>query len=160
MKLTVLTTTALICGSAIAATALTPVQPLAAHESMNNQPGAGTQHSHKAIEIPAGQPVPTVVLKVDPDTMKGWNLEMKVTNFVFAPQRVNTKGLTTEGHAHLYVNGKKITRLYGPWYYLENLEPGQHQITVALNTNSHEDLTYQGKPVQATIMITVPAKQR
>ncbi len=157
MKTTVLITAVMVCFGAIAALPLAPSQPLYAHEGMDHQPGAGDMPSHKAIQIPAGQPVPTVALKIHPDAMTGWNLEMEVTNFTFAPQRVNTKGLTTEGHAHLYVDGKKVTRLYGPWYYLESLKPGQHQLTVTLNTNGHEELTYKGKPIQATTTITVPA---
>lgn len=36
--------------------------------------------------------------------------------------------------AHLSVDGTKITRLYGNWYYLESLPAGRHEITVSLNT--------------------------
>jgi hypothetical protein len=123
---------------------------------MHHQHGAGETHSHKTLAILPGQPIPTVNLEVKPDVMSGWNLQVKVTNFAFAPERVNTKGIATEGHAHLYVDGKKVTRLYGPWYYLGSLSPGQHTITVTLNGNGHEDLIYNGKPIQATQVIQVP----
>lgn len=123
---------------------------------INHQHGSGETHTHKTLVIPPGQPVPTVNLEVKPDTMSGWNLQVKVTNFAFAPERVNTKGVATEGHAHLYIDGKKVTRLYSPWYYLGNLSPGQHTITVTLNGNGHEDLIYNGKPIQATQVIQVP----
>jgi hypothetical protein len=85
-------------------------------------------------------------------------LQVKTTNFAFAPERINTKGIASEGHAHLYIDGKKVTRLYGPWYYLGNLSPGQRTVTVTLNANGHEDLIYGGKPIQATQMIQVPGK--
>lgn len=123
---------------------------------MSHQPSAGETHAHKTMIIPPGQPVPTVSLDVKPDAMSGWNLQVKVTNFAFAPERVNTKGVTTEGHAHLYIDGKKVTRLYGPWYYLSNLSPGQHTITVTLNGNGHEELIYNSKPIQATQLIQAP----
>lgn len=114
-------------------------------------------HTHKKVEVPAGQPMPTVNLVVRPDAMSGWNLEVKVTNFAFAPERVNTKSTSVnEGHAHLYVNGKKISRLYGNWYHLATLPPGINQITVTLNTNDHGDLTHRGKPIQATATVQVP----
>lgn len=114
-------------------------------------------HSHKTVEIPVGQPIPTVNLVVRPDAMKGWNLEVKVTNFAFAPERVNTKSTSiNEGHAHLYVDGRKISRLYGPWYHLESLPPGTHKVTVSLNTNDHGELIHQGKPIQATATIQAP----
>lgn len=113
-------------------------------------------HAHKPVEVPVGQPVPTVNLVVRPDAMKGWNLEVKVSNFTFAPERVNTKSTSVnEGHAHLYVNGKKISRLYGTWYHLESLPPGTHNVTVSLNTNDHGELTHQGKPIQAAATIQV-----
>lgn len=118
---------------------------------------SGDEHPHRAIEVPASQPVPTIKLVVHRDAVRGVNLEVKVTHFSFAPERVNQKSLTTEGHAHLYVDGQKVTRLYGPWYYLDTLTPGQHRITVTLNTNGHQDLTHQGKAIQATEIIEVPA---
>ncbi|HEY9597498.1 MAG TPA: hypothetical protein V6D33_07495, partial [Cyanophyceae cyanobacterium] len=61
-----------------------------------------------------------------------------------------------EGHAHLYVNGKKLTRLYGSWYYLSNLTPGSHKITVTLNTNRHENLIHNGQVIGDTETIDVP----
>ncbi|MBP5975201.1 hypothetical protein HW132_21295 [Brasilonema sp. CT11] len=117
----------------------------------------GTNH-HKTMEISPGQPVPSVDLVVHQDTKKGWNLEVKVTNFRFAPENVNTTAKPGEGHAHLSVNGQKLTRLYGNWYYLENLPPGKNRITVSLNTNTHEALIFNGKLIQDTEIIDIPTK--
>lgn len=115
------------------------------------------EHEHGAIEIPISQPVPTVNLIAHPDSRQGWNLEMQVTNFQLAPEHVNQPSTTTsEGHAHLYVDGVKITRLYSNWYYLESLPPGKHEVTVGLNANGHEALMHNGRPIQATVMIEVP----
>lgn len=126
----------------------------------HNSPKAG-MHSHSRVEIPVGQPVPTVTLNLQPDAKQGWNLNVVVTNFQFAPERVNQTSTLTEGHAHLYVNGKKVARLYGSWYYLESLAPGKNTITVTLNTNQHEDLVYQGKVIQASKEVTVsPARSK
>lgn len=117
------------------------------------------EHHHKTLAIPAGQPVPMVKLVAHLDAMQGWNLEVQVTNFRFAPEQINRKSLTTEGHAHLYIDGKKVTRLYGSWYYLANLEPGQHQITVTLNANGHEELTFNGQSIAASTIVHVPVKR-
>lgn len=114
-------------------------------------------HQHGKLEIPAGQPVPSVRLVVHPDAVKGVNLEMVVTNFTFAPDRVNQKSLTTEGHVHLFVNGRKVTRLYGPWYYLGELPPGRHTVTVVLSANGHEDISHNGQPISATQVVNIPA---
>jgi hypothetical protein len=112
-------------------------------------------HEHGMLEIPAGQPVPTVELVIHPDARRGWNLEIQVTNFAFAPERVNQTSSFQEGHGHLYIDGVKITRLYGNWYYLESLAPGTHEITVSLNANGHEALMHNGQPIQATQQVVV-----
>ncbi len=120
------------------------------------QEGSEIFHHHKTMEIPAGQPIPSVDLFVHKDSMKGYNLQAKVSNFKFAPEHINEAAKPGEGHAHLYVNGKKITRLYG-WYYLENLQPGKNEITVSLNANSHETLAHNGKMIQDTKIVELPA---
>ncbi len=111
---------------------------------------------HSTLEIPAHQPVPTVTLTAHPDPVSGWNLEVETEHWVFAPERVNQSSLTTEGHAHLYVNGEKITRLYGHWFYLPSLPSGEHTLTVGLNANGHEDLVHGGQPIEATVTIAAP----
>ncbi|OKH27323.1 hypothetical protein NIES1031_08415 [Chroogloeocystis siderophila 5.2 s.c.1] len=120
-----------------------------------------SSHNHadnhdKIMEIPSGQAVPTVDLVVHKDAMKGYNLEVKVTNFQFAPERVNTDATPGEGHGHIYINNKKLTRLYGSWYYLENLQPGRNEITVSLNANNHMALAHNGKRIFDTEVVNVP----
>lgn len=124
--------------------------------SHGSHEGEGHHHHHGSLEIPPGQPVPSVDLLVRPDSIRGWNLELRVSNFRFAPEKVNQESNHREGHAHLYIDGKKITRLYGPWYYLPYLEPGQHEITVTLNANGHEEFVSQGEAIADTVTIEVP----
>lgn len=107
------------------------------------------------LEIPPGQPVPTVKLIVSKDRKKGWNLNIQTTNFTFAPENVNQPGNYREGHAHLYINGQKITRIYSDWYYLPALESGRDEITVSLNTNDHKTLTVRGKAISDTAIVEV-----
>ncbi len=123
---------------------------------------AGEMHQHGSMEVPAGYPLPKVSLVIHPDARKGWNLEMQLTNFNLAPEQVNQpdahSGDVLEGHAHLYIDDVKVTRLYGNWYYLESLPPGQHQISVSLNSNSHATLMHDGQPIQAIATLDVPAQ--
>jgi hypothetical protein len=116
----------------------------------------GHGHEHGTIELSGEQATPTLRLIAHPDARHGWNLEVQVTDFRFAPERVNQASTPNEGHAHLYINGEKITRLYSNWYYLESLPPGRHEVTVSLNANGHEALTINGQPIQATVEIEVP----
>jgi hypothetical protein len=107
-------------------------------------------HSHETLEIPAGTPIPSVGVEIAPDAVSGWNIQVAVKNFKFAPEQLNQTNVANEGHAHLYVDGKKVTRLYGTWYYLGELPPGPHSVTVRLNTNRHADLVHHGQRIEAT----------
>ena len=75
----------------------------------------------------------------------------------WTPDNVDGDHVPGEGHAHIYVDGVKIDRVYGPeattW---RTLEPGERQIRVTLNANSHEELTYNGKSVEAVAVVAVP----
>ncbi|NES04727.1 MAG: hypothetical protein F6K22_18965 [Okeania sp. SIO2F4] len=155
-KILKLTSTILIltAGLGVASTVNSSTNYLVADKSHSHM-----NHSHKKIEIPTGKPVPEVDLFVYQDTMKGWNLELKLTNFKFAPETVNQSSNPNEGHAHLYINDKKITRIYGNWYYLGSLEPGSNKITVTLNTNKHEDLVSNSKMIMDTEIIEVTAQK-
>ncbi len=158
-KILLLVSTTVICitatGSNLGIARTQNIQADARHQG--GSPSSSTDSHHKMMEIPAGQPIPSVKLIVHKDAMKGYNLETKVSNFKFAPEDVNTAAKRGEGHAHLYINGEKITRLYGSWYYLENLQPGKNKITVSLNANSHETLAHNGTMIQDTKIVEVPA---
>jgi len=112
-------------------------------------------HDHPKIEISDGQPVPQVELITYQDTVKGWNLEIKLSNFVLTPENVNQTNELNEGHAHLFINGKKVTRIYSNWYYLQSLPQGKNSIRVVLNANNHGELTYQGEAIADTKIIEV-----
>lgn len=115
-------------------------------------PHAG--HKHDTFKHPEGTPAPTVELQVMADPMGGYNLQVETTNWTWAPERVNTDAVANEGHGHLYVDGQKVARLYGPWYNLSGLTPGQHDIRVTLNANNHA--TYaaaDGHAVEATASV-------
>jgi hypothetical protein len=130
-----------------------PASDAHAHPALESMPHG---HSHGSLDIPANAPVPTVDLVIHPDAQQGWNLEVQVTNFAFAPERVNQSSVTTEGHAHLFINGEKITRLYGGWYYLAPLPPGEYEVSVVLNANTHEDLVHNGQVIRDVEILTVP----
>jgi len=155
-KILKLTSTILILTAGLGVT--TPVNS-SANYLVADRSDSGISHGHKKVEIPAGKPVPQVDLFVYQDSMKGWNLELKLTNFKFVPETVNQSSNPYEGHAHLYINGEKITRIYSNWYYLGNLKPGKNEITVSLNTNKHEDLVSNSKMIMDTEIIEVVAQK-
>ena len=111
-------------------------------------------HSHsETYEVPPNKPVPMVDLSISQDTKSGWNISVDFQNFTLTPENVNGAHVDNEGHAHLWVDGEKITRLYGPNYYLGDLSEGQHEISVTLNTNNHADYTLNGEVISDTVFV-------
>ena len=117
--------------------------------------GDHSGHHHGSIEIPDGQPVPSIALVVHPDSVRGWNLEIQTTHFRFAPEQVNQANQPNTGHGHLYINGERNGRVYGPWLHLPQLPPGRNEITVSLNANGHEAFTHNGQAIESTVVIEV-----
>lgn len=144
----VILSTLLFCGTVVSHLIGFNDRPLQAHEQEDH---------HKMVNIPPDQPTPQVDLIVHSDARQGWNLELNLKNFKFTPEKVNQASHSyQEGHAHLYVNGKKITRIYSNWYHLPELQPGQNQISVTLTGNGHEMLMVEGKEIKDTEVINVP----
>ena len=114
-----------------------------------------TGHHHRTKEISEGQPVPDVDLIVHQDPVNGWNLEIQLDNFAFAPESINETSQPNEGHAHLHINGEKVTRIYGNWYHLPELPTGSNELSIYLNTNNHEYLMYQGNAIEDTEIVNV-----
>lgn len=98
----------------------------------------------------------TVKTRVVADAMKGYNLFVRTTGFRWAPEHASGKHRQGEGHAHLYIDGVKLTRLYGRAYYLAELTPGRHVIRVSLNGNDHGEYVRAGHDMAAEAVVTVP----
>ncbi|MCE2463079.1 MAG: hypothetical protein J4F46_04070 [Dehalococcoidia bacterium] len=115
--------------------------------------GSMSSMSHGPVEsnVPIG-----VALTAEVEDGGGVNVHVMTEGWRWAPENVNGANADGEGHAHVYVDGEKIGRVYGPRYYLGRLEPGERHIRVALNANAHNDLLAGGEPVEAMTMATVP----
>lgn len=111
---------------------------------------------HSPVNVPAGPNAPTLAMVLHKDTMSGINLEIQTTNFTFSPETVNQANIAGAGHAHVYVNGKKLSRVYGNWFHITGLPAGENTIMVELNANSHGIIQVDGKPLQVTQTVTIP----
>ena len=115
-------------------------------------------HAHELFEVEVAN-APQVQLIADEDELGGWNITLVTKNFEFTPTDVNEDDVAGTGHAHIWVDGEKMGRVYGNYYHLPSLGEGEHEITVTLNTNSHRDYAVEGEEVRATIEITEGASQ-
>jgi len=108
---------------------------------------------HGMIEVPAIG-APQVAISVEEDPMNGWNVTVTTNNFRFTPTEVNRENVDNTGHAHLYVDGVKIARLYGPYFHIPYLPVGDHEISVNLSTNDHSYFMVDGEHIRARTTVT------
>lgn len=122
----------------------------------NNEhnPSLANHIQHENVEIPEGYKIPSVNISVTQDMSGTWLLKVDTTDFTFAPNKVGSEDPSyNEGHAHIYVNGKKINRLYGPFYNLDTLKKGENEIMVTLNSNNHGVLSYGDQPIMSRVIV-------
>lgn len=100
-----------------------------------------------------GEPVtaPTPTLAVTAEVQgRDLILQLKTQHFRFRSTKVGQKNVYGEGHAHLYVDGKKVAKIVGHRYVLPDLPSGHHRIKVEL---AHHDHTPYG--IAQTFDVTV-----
>lgn len=120
------------------------------HDHSTDTEHSDMKHSHPKYEIPENVNPPEIVtMNVTKDAKSGWNLSFTTNNFEMSPENVNGPHVENQGHAHLYIDGNKITRLYSTDYYIGELEEGQHEILITLNTNDHKDYAIGNSAISA-----------
>lgn len=112
-------------------------------------------HSRELIEVKDLGKAPGLAISVHKDPVIGWNLELVTENFEFVPQAAGFDPVPGEGHAHLYIDGQKVARLYGRWHHIPKLDPGKHKVVVTLNANNHSGLSVNGKEIFESAEIDV-----
>lgn len=123
------------------------------HAHAVSQEHAHGSHDYGAVlQIPV-EHAPTVKVEAFRDPGAGWNLHVSTTSFTFAPLNASTEHVLGEGHAHIYVNGEKLGRLYGNWYHLPQLPNGMSEVKVGLFSNDHKVLAVGEEVVEHSIMI-------
>lgn len=125
-------------------------------------------HSHLPIAVPSRSIKPALSLVLNKDAMSGYNLHLKIQSYNLIPPPNGVKSMDdfmsvsidkktgyVEGHAHLYINGIKIQRVYGVDIHLpaEHFKEGINTVSVTLNNHSHMYWTINDKKVVSTLYI-------
>ena len=98
----------------------------------------------------------SVALEADVDDDGGVNVRIITENWRWSPENVNGAHIAGEGHAHIYADGVKLNRVYGPRYHIAGLEAGERELRVTLNANPHNELRVNGEPLEASLRVTLP----
>lgn len=145
-----------------AAFLLTVAAPINAQQSgmdMSDMAEDGVEHDHPARPVNPDLPIPSLTHLAFPDAMDGYNVQILVQNFTFTPAAINRDVVPNEGHAHIYINGVKVARVYGNWYHLPSslFPPGVNALTVTLNANDHSTwATPDGDLIASTVPVIRP----
>ena len=103
---------------------------------------------------------PKVTLEIEKDPTGGFNVHVLTSNFVWRPEMASMKHVAGEGHAHVYLDGRKIMRIYNEWFHLNTYQfstrPGEQLLSIEFVGNDHAPYTIQGLPVGAEQLVDVP----
>jgi hypothetical protein len=124
-------------------------------------------HSHMPINVPAKAITPALSLHLNEDAMSGYNLTLALQQYTLMPPPeglpmaelmtayVDSSSSVIEGHAHLYINGVKIQRVYGKNIHLPQslFKEGLNTISVTLNNHGHMYWVANDKKIVATLYV-------
>lgn len=114
-------------------------------------------HSHAEVHNVDAVDAPGVVVEVSEDPKSGWNVVATLDGFSLTPANASADHVAGEGHLHLFVDGIRVTRLYGPWWHLSELTEGDHEISVEFATNDHRSYAVNGIAVSGSVTVSVAA---
>ena len=106
---------------------------------------------------------PKAVLEIQKDPTGGFNVHVVTTNFVWRPEMASMQHVPGEGHAHVYLDGRKIMRIYNEWFHLNTFQfatkAGEQLLSIEFVGNDHAPYTIQGLPVGAEQIVDVASDE-
>jgi hypothetical protein len=103
---------------------------------------------------------PKATLDIQKDPTGGFNVQVITSNFVWRPEMASMQHVSGEGHAHVYLDGRKIMRIYNEWFHLNTYQfstrAGEQLLNIEFVGNDHSPYTIQGLPVGAEQIVDVP----
>ena len=115
---------------------------------------AGT-HGVGIIDLTGEPLIPEVTtIEVLKETPGSYNLYVEIENWQFTPELAGQPAVANQGHAHVFIDGRKAGRMYSNWFHLGDLTPGKHRIVVTLNSNDHQDFVNKQNVIGAELEFT------
>lgn len=66
------------------------------------------------------------------------HLQLKISSFTFSLENMGKENRYGEGHVHLYVDGKKVAKIFEQQFVLKEIASGKHDVIVELAHNNHD----------------------
>jgi hypothetical protein len=126
--------------------------------------GAAPLHAHSEGTIAIHEVVkkfaPKANLKIEKDPTGGFNVHVVTSNFQWRPDLASKEHVMGEGHAHVYLDGRKILRIYNEWFHLNTYQfatrAGEQILSIEFVGNDHAPYTIQGIPIGVEEIVNVP----
>ena len=114
-----------------------------------------SMHSADAVfNVESGLNIPRVEMSVQKAENHEWMIDLTTQNFeFFEPETDPAAHKNGQGHGHLYLNGLKLQRMYSLNARIGKLPPGEHIVSITLNTNDHRAYATNGMPISASMTI-------
>ena len=112
----------------------------------------GTMAHDERYEVPAGEQAPSVRIAAEAEG-EGWRVTLEVRDFAFSRDGVDGPHRPGAGHAHLYLDGLKLGRVYDTETIVGALPEGEHELRVELNTNDHRVYSVDGLAVSDAVRV-------
>ena len=85
-----------------------------------------------------------------------YQLKTNISNFKFTPEEDQKNNNTWTGYGKLFLNGKYISRIYSPYYFIRNFPEGDNEIKVILSSNMDHDISQDNQLISDVITFTFP----
>ncbi len=112
-------------------------QSVRARVGMNADPHAKHRAMAAMAEVASEGPAPEMRMALEPAANGATLVRLEVENFTFDPDSETPEHVPGHGHAHLYLDGVKVQRMYGTEALIGALPSGTFEVRVDLNSNLH-----------------------
>ncbi len=128
----------------------------ASEKMESDQVNADHHHASGAPSAVVSELPISLSIAAEADADGGIDVHITTEGFRFAPELVDQAHTPGSGHAHIYLDGVKLGRVFESNYHIADAPPGEREVRVSLNTNDHSELVYGGQKVEDTVKVTVP----
>ena len=118
--------------------------------------GSSTGMNHEMLSGLQADPSPQIQLSTTGGfSTNGSDVVVSVENFIFTRIEDSAAHVPNEGHAHAYLNGLKLGRIFEPNFSLGPVLEGTYDLMISLNSNNHSPYMNDGIPVSSTLSFSI-----
>jgi len=130
---------------------------------VGSSPAPAQTNGASSIHEISQSDAPSAKLEITKDPTGGFNVQVLTSRFIWRPDMASMKHVKGEGHAHVYLDGEKIMRIYNDWFHLNTFQfstkSGEQLLSIELVGNDHAPYTTEGLPVGAEALVDVPVNE-